>query len=335
MLRPVTGRVCGSRLWLALGALCFAACNTYDESLLVSLGASEPAGGGAGSAGRAGSGSSGAHNTTGGGAHAGYAGESGDSGAGDEAGASGAGPDEAGGTSGGGTVNGGASGTHNGGSSGSAGSVVSGGAPSTGGSPAYELIDDFEDQDGFILPLHKRNGPWYVFHDATAGTILPFAFDLVSGAGAAPGSTTALHVSASKFSDWGAGVGADLVNTAAKKVAYDVSAYKGVRFYAKVATGAVASIKLLVPTTFSDPDGGICMDSVATKKCSDHFFYPVSGLKTSWDVYQVDFADLVQQGFGLPQAALDPKSVYSFQFTASTKVLPLDLWIDDLSFVLE
>ena len=129
------------------------------------------------------------------------------------------------------------------------------------------------------------------------------------------------------------GVGADFVNTAGKKVAYDVSAYSGIRFYAKVATGSQTVIKVLFPTVYSDAEGGKCNDTVTTKRCSDHLFHTVTGLRPTWDQYQIDFDDLVQQGFGLPQASLDPSGVYSVQFTQATKLLPVDLWIDDVSLV--
>jgi hypothetical protein len=198
-----------------------------------------------------------------------------------------------------------------------------------------ELIDDFEDGDLLILPLHKRNGPWYAFHDATVGAVQTFDNKLLGTSNARAGSMSGLHMTATGFTDYGAGFGADFVNTAAKKVPYDVSAYKGIRFYAKIAAGTQSSLKVLFPTTYSDPMGNMCSDTVTGMHCNDHLYYPISSVKATWDVYECDFADLVQQGFGLPQAMLDPASVYSLQFTFVTKVLPADVWIDDVSFVLK
>ncbi|HWZ91469.1 MAG TPA: hypothetical protein VNW92_21555 [Polyangiaceae bacterium] len=261
------------------------------------------------------------------------------------AGAAGASPSSSAGGSSGGPGFGGASGGHAGvetagaSGSGTAGSVTGGlGGATTGGSsgmPGVELIDDFEDQDLLVLLVNKRNGPWYAFHDATATGVQTFGIGLLTGTNARPGSTAALHMTASGFTDYGAGFGADFVNMQAKKVPYDVSAYSGIRFYAKVASGTQASLKLLIPTTYSDPMGGKCDDSVALKKCNDHLYYPVTALKTTWDVYECDFSGLIQQGFGLPQASLDPTSVYSVQFTLLTKLLPADIWIDDVAFVLK
>jgi hypothetical protein len=330
MLHGVSGRVCGNRLGLALSVLGFVACNTYDDSLLVgSLGSSVPADGGSSNGGTSGAAASGGRAQPGGAGQA----EVSDAGSSAEGGAAGQADDgSAGNSSGGqsGTVSGGAAG-----GAGTAGSAIGAGAGGGTVTGNLELIDDFEDQDSFVLLSHQRNGPWYTFSDATAGKVNPVTIALLMGTNAHDSSSAALHLVASGFSDWGAGVGCDLVNQQAKKVAYDVSAYKGVHFYAKVASGSPTALKLLVPTTYSDPDGGKCTDTVSTKRCNDHLFYPLSSLKTSWATYDVLFADLVQQGFGLVQSGLDPASVYSLQFTLPTKLMPVDLWLDDVSFILK
>jgi hypothetical protein len=326
-------------LALALCAFGFAACSTYDDSMLVgTLNPNLPAGGAGTSGGlsHAGAGAGGSLVSAGTGAV-------GDGGGHEDAGAGGTvDGGDAGQSPGGyaGTVTGGASG-----SAGAGGAVITGGTAGVGnaaGAPSgsLELIDDFEDGDGVVIPIHGRNGPWYTFSDATVGGKLspsPFAVSAL-GANAHDDSTAGVHLTASGFTDWGAGVGADLVNVAAKKVAYDVSAYKGVHFYAKIGTGASAGLKLLVTTTYSDPSGGICTDAmpytVPSKRCSDHLYFPKT-IKTTWATYDVLFADLIQQGFGLPQAKLDPKSVYSLQFTMPANLAAVDLWLDDVSFIVK
>jgi hypothetical protein len=334
------------RVALSCALLGLTSCSTYGDDLLMKAtdAAGAAASGGAGLVGGGGataipggSGQGGAIAIAGTGASAGNS---------EEAGAAGVSPTSGGAGSSGTPGFGGASGGHAGaeaaGASGSgiAGSGVTGGlgGSTTGGSsgtPGIELIDDFEDQDLFVLIVNKRNGPWYAFHDATATGVQAFGIDLLTGVNVRAGSTAALHMTASGFTDYGAGLGADFVNLQAKKVPYDVSAYSGIRFYAKVASGTQASLKLLIPTTYSDPMGGKCDDSVALKKCNDHLYYPVTSLKTTWDVYECDFSGLMQQGFGLPQASLDPTSVYSVQFTLLTKLLAADIWIDDVAFVLK
>jgi hypothetical protein len=323
-------------------ALCFTlgsllgstACSTYDDELLAQAqGATNSGASGAPDGGEATS--VGGSEARGGGVAIAGAESSDEGGA---AGASGSVPEiDAGGADSGGAAPVGNGGVPSiGGSSGSSVAGAAGGVTTGGsGGEAIELIDDFEDLDTFILLKNKRNGPWYPFNDATAGGVQTFAVSLLTGADVRAGSTAALHMTASGYTDWGAGVGADFVNTAAKKVPYDVSAYKGIRFYAKIAGGTQPAMKMLVPTTYSDPMGGKCSDSVAGMHCNDHLYYPINPLKTTWDVYECDFAELVQQGFGLPQPSLDPTSVYSVQFTFATKLLAADVWIDDVAFVLK
>ncbi len=312
------------------------ACNTYNESLLTrSLDPSVPAGGDAGNGAGGSSGAAAAGDRSGEAGASGEHGLGGSSGSGGHAGATGGEAGSAGvaaiaGMGGmGGTA--GISGVT--GAAGSAGTLAAG----SGGAPTGEQIDDFEDQDDFILRLSMRNGPWYVFSDATAGTLTPLTIAPLTGADVRPSSnsTAALHLTASGFTDWGAGVGADMVNlSSGKKAPYDVSAYRAIRFYAKIASGTTSTVKVLLPNIYSDADGGKCDDTVTTKRCGDHLFKSVSGLKTTWDVYEVEFSEFTQQPFGLPQPAFDPTGVYSVQFTLTNK-LPVDLWLDDVTFVLQ
>jgi len=328
MLKLVSGRV-----FALLAFTCLAACNTYNDSLLVgSLSPTIPAGGGD-------------SGTSGGGEANGAA-------SGDQGGEAGAGSDSGSGSGGSGHAgaasatagNGGSAGNvaHAGeagigGSPGVAGSAGSAGTPAagSGGAPSTEPIDDFEDQDEFILRVGMRNGPWYVFSDATTtGTLGKLTIAPLTGADARPNSTStaALHLTATGFTEWGAGVGADMVNQMAKKAPYDVSAYRGIRFFAKIASGATTTVKVLVPNIYSDADGAKCTDTDVQKRCGDHLFKSVSGLKTTWEAYEVQFSELTQQAFGLPQTGFDPTGVYSVQFTLANK-LPVDLWLDDVTFI--
>lgn len=314
-----------------------AACSTYGEDLLQSTQGAANSGGndatGGGHTGGA-SGGIGANPGAGTGAGAGAGASSGG-----DAGAAGA--VETGGTGGSTVGNGGTGGAGQSGGGGVGGTATGGGGTATGGAsggtggiPGIEMIDDFEADDASMQMIlkNKRNGYWYAFNDATAAGVQ--AFGIKPSADRA-GSTYALHMTATGFTAYGAGFGADFVNVAKQKVAYDVSAYKGIRFYAKVATSTQTSMKMLIPTTYSDAMGGKCSGTVDLMRCDDHLYCPFTGLKTTWALYECDFADLVQQGFGLPQATLDPKSVYSVQFTFLTKTIPADVWVDDVAFVLK
>jgi hypothetical protein len=331
MLKLVSGRV-----FALLAFTSLAACNTYNDSLLVgSLSPIIPAGGDGGTSGSGGEANGAAANAD----QGGDAGEGSDHGGGGSAGSgqAGAAPGAAAGSGGsaGNVAHAGDAGI--GGSLGAAGGAGSAGMPAagSGGAASTAQIDDFEDQDEFILRVGMRNGPWYVFSDATTtGTLGKLTIAPLTGADVRPSSTStaALHLTASGFTDWGAGVGADMVNQLAKKAPYDVSAYRGVRFYAKIASGTAATIKVLLPNVFSDADGGKCIDTDTKKRCGDHLFKSVSGLKTTWDVYEVKFDEFTQQGFGLPQGLFDATGVYSVQFTLANK-LPVDVWLDDVTFV--
>jgi len=321
--RPVSDRV------VALLALTlFAACNTYSDALLT--GTPTP------TAGASAGGSAGSPGTDTGGAAQGGRAETeegaGAAGDGEEPSAHAGQSNETGG-------NGGSSGASTPGEAGKGGNANHGGnAGSAGGSsgPVGDQIDDFEDQDDFILRLCMRNGPWYVINDGTTtGTTGPTkTFPTLAPADVRPGGTgsAALHLTATGYADWGAGVGADMVNQMGKKAPYDASAYRAIRFYAKIGSGAASTVKVLFPTVYSDADGGKCNDKDTAKRCGDHFFKSVSGLKTTWDLYEVKFTELTQQGFGLPQTSFDPTGLYSIQFTLVNK-LPIDLWLDDVSFV--
>lgn len=318
------------RLIALLALTLLAACNTYNDSLLkATLDPNVPAdGGGSGSAGDSSA-------ALGGDAGAPTEPALGGGGYGGEPAAQAGEANNAGSPGSGGSLGGEPGAGGRGGSVASAGSAGMSSAGASNG-PVGDQIDDFEDQDAFILRLSMRNGPWYVVADTTAtGTTGPsMTIGPLATADLRPNSTgiAALHLAASGFTDWGAGVGADMVNQMAKKAPYDISAYRGIRFYAKVGSGSTSTVKVLLPNTYSDADGGKCSDLVTTKRCGDHLFKSVSGLKTTWDVYQVNFSDLTQQAFGLPQTTIDLTGVYSIQFTLANK-LPIDLWIDDVSFV--
>lgn len=314
------------RVFSVLALAAFAACNTYNESLLQgSLGSSLPAAGAVGMGGSSGDGSGAAagEDTSMEGGAAGEVSSGGSPAGGDGQGGS---PTSEAGSSGNAPL-GGTTGV--GGTAGSSGNGTAG----SGGAPIVPLIDDFEDLDAFVNRVNGRNGPWYVFSDGTkTGTLGPLSIKEFPTADARPDSAAGLHLTASGFTVWGAGVGADMVNQAGKKVAYDVSAYSGIRFYAKIASGTTTTLKVLLPNVHSDVDGGECNETTA--RCGDHLFKTVSGLKTTWAAYEVKFADFTQQGFGKPQTTFDPAGVYSVQFTL-TNTAAIDIWLDDVSFILK
>jgi hypothetical protein len=335
-----------------LAALGVVACSTYDASLLsVSLdpaqagGSAASSGAGAGASGGDTAGSSGSNSDAGLAAvNAGTAGAEPIAGTGGNSGSAGGGSPgggSAGASGGGGAALGGMSGGA--GAAGSAGTSGSAGAlAGAGGAPQYEVIDDFEDQDLILsylssLPAaQRRNGTWYPIKDTTStGMIAPL---MIAPLVADTREGFALHLTASGFKDWGAGLGADFKKAGTVTNPYDVSAYKGIRFYAKVAAGSQTALNVLVPTTSTDAHGNKCSDTTTTPNmhCGDHFLCQINSIKTSWAAYECDFVDLHQQLIpGDFVATFDPTAVYSMQLSLVTKTYAADLWLDDVSFVLK
>src|SRR5581483_12089666 len=72
-----------------------------------------------------------------------------------------------------------------------------------------------------------------------------------------------------------------------KRVTFDASAYRGIRFALRV--GAPATVRLKVPDQDTATPGGICTH------CDDHFGVALHAT-TDWQVFTVLFADMKQGG---------------------------------------
>jgi endo-1,4-beta-D-glucanase Y len=189
-------------------------------------------------------------------------------------------------SSGGNTGSGGSSSsggnTGNGGSSSSGGSTGSGGSSSgrPSGCPAVaDTISDFEEgNNAIVTPQGGRQGWWYVFSDATNNGGMSPAASTTNGITSAalpsgdPNSATCdkwdLEVkSTAAHSTWGAGFGTSMNQilppptgtTAQTKKAYDVSAYDGISFNIKSASGSAPPIWFEMATLNNQPvpDGSI------------------------------------------------------------------------------
>jgi len=178
-----------------------------------------------------------------------------------------------GGPSGGGPGVGG-TGTDTGGAAtgGDAGVVRPNGCPITAG-----LVADFEDggTEPVVLESEGRTGEWEIFNDATSSnqkmTVEP------SG-GTAMCDTSALHVTGSNYSSWGAGVGFSLVGAPSSPTAYNATTrnFTGLRFKAKLGSGADSKspVRFNVSTPWTESTenpGGQCTatTSSTTKAAAD------------------------------------------------------------------
>jgi hypothetical protein len=248
-----------------------------------------------------------------------------------------------------------------------------GGGTGAGGSGAVELkadnlISNFEDTVAVVVQAGTppRNGYWYSYNDGSTGCMqVPRAANkmvtppieaeqyIPSTPATFPDNGTAsnslaLHTSFEGCSTWGGGVGADLNQPPAvdggtydgPKVPYDVSAYKGLVFWAMSTPGKENHLRVKVNMVdeTKDVDGGECKeDGVAHQvgKCSDAwgqlFTLPTNG---NWARVLVDFSDKTkfkQEGWGdiFPWNAT---RVVSIQIQSTNPGEPYDFWVDDMYF---
>ncbi|HEV8548595.1 MAG TPA: hypothetical protein VGQ57_06195 [Polyangiaceae bacterium] len=206
------------------------------------------------------------------------------------------------------------------------------------------VIDDMEDGDAYILAAAGRYGGWWTDGDATTGASMVPAQWSLSNRLAAPellpeprcGSLHAMHVTGQGFTDWGAVLGADLVegttpNGDSRVLPYDASAYQGVEFYARIGDTSIGTLRYQVSDVNSQPEGGRCtLNGGTSDGCYDSFGVAIN-LDTTWRHYKIPFSGLSQQNFGLPADGVVSNAVYqiTFDFPASSV---FDFWMDDLKF---
>jgi len=161
-------------------------------------------------------------------------------------------------------------------------------------------------------------------------------------------STFALNAQWNNCSVWGAGVGADFNQPPAPdggiymgpKQEYDISAYKGIVFWAMATPGS--DTQLRVKVNMSDEtkiaDGGKCDETqpdIGTNKCSDAwgqtFSLPTNG---SWAKITVNFSDTTkfkQEGWG-HTFPWNPAHAVSLQIQGRDTGESYDFWLDDVYF---
>jgi hypothetical protein len=289
-------------------------------AILINGCASEPASKGTGgSGGSSGSGGSGAGGSGAGGSGAGGsgAGGSGAGGSGSGAGGSGAGGSGAGGS--------GAGGSGAGGTGGPMGTVTIAGE---------DMLDDMDDGDAAVLAQGERIGYWYSYNDMTAGGMQTPAdgADFTMEDCGFNGKGKCAHVKGMGFKTWGAGFGFDLNNSGmvgVKKGTYDLSAYKGIAFWAK--SNVPFKISIALAGVIPVEEGGTCvMPAMPNVKedCHDTHGKQILRPSAEWTQYVVPFSDLKQPGYG-KAVAWDAKQVMSIQFDIGMN-LTFDVHVDEV-----
>jgi hypothetical protein len=190
------------------------------------------------------------------------------------------------------------------------------------------MIDNFEDGDGALIPNGGRQGYWYTFNDATEGSTQTPAVDMVlPETGGAAGTNMAIHTTGSGFAEWGAGIGIDLNNAGdgmggnGIKMAYDSSAFTGIVLMAKGNGQLRASVQ--IEATIPPEEGGTC-----ALDCDPHG--KVLLLSEEWQQFTLPFDQLNQEGWGTP-ASWDANKIVGLQFKVA-KDVTFDFWVDEIGF---
>lgn len=193
------------------------------------------------------------------------------------------------------------------------------------------LIDDLEDGNGALPLVGERNGGWYFASDQTPGASAAPAPDQSAAieAEAIPGgrcgSRYAIRVTGQGYRDWGTVVGVGLN----WERAVDVSAFRGIRFWARRGEQHSVSVRVQFQDKNSAPQGGVCMQEAGN--CYDNFGTDLVPLDTEWQLYQIDFGRLEQRDFGVPADALDTRNLFTIEWALGPGTV-FDFWVDDLWF---
>jgi hypothetical protein len=230
---------------------------------------------------------------------------------------------------------------------------------------SYTRIDDMESMDGrdeWSPPAGASRGYWgtktgdgqsdHISPDESSWSYAPVPTPYETFPGITSTHAARLRTVQPLVDTWGAGMAlpfappADAVVGPPKTPGFgllpvDLSAYKGITFWAMAAQDPQDTTSILVQfwdkNTF--PGGGPCLDADGgTSQCYSGFATTLS-LTGEFKQYTIDFSTLAQEGWGfhpLPDA-LDLQSVYMISVHVNSSGVPsslsFDVWIDDLYFV--
>ena len=192
------------------------------------------------------------------------------------------------------------------------------------------LIDDGEDGNNQNLPNDNRGGYWYTFRDKKGTTIEPVAGEdggtfAMSEGGHGSQFAARYHGKIGTGAPLFAGMGMNFVDP---KATYDASKYAGIAFWAKKAENSTGKVRLKVPDSNTDPEGGVCTE------CFNDFGADLN-LTTDWKQYIFPFTTMKQMpGWGNPRKPhITPSKIYGIQFQVNVPSANYDIYIDDLKFI--
>jgi hypothetical protein len=205
-----------------------------------------------------------------------------------------------------------------------------------------DLISDFESGSAEVFKAGGRSGSWFTFNDGS-GMQTPVrtpSGPLSADMGGACNSQYAMHTTGTGFTVWGAGIGATLTpgaGDAGGKASYDASGYRGIAFWAKVASPT--SVRVSVPDGNTAAEGGVCLDTTdrtSARRCGDYFGADLQ-IGTTWQAYTFEFATAAQSTWGLlVPTGLDKAHIFAFHAQVrGTPSAPanFELWLDNVRFV--
>jgi hypothetical protein len=212
--------------------------------------------------------------------------------------------------------------------------------PSTPGAPigstgfkecaAEGLIDDGEDGNNQNLPNDNRGGYWYTFRDKKGTTIDPVAGEdggtfAMSEGGHGSQFAARYHGKIGTGAPLFGGMGMNFVDP---KAPYDASKYAGISFWAKTGDNSTPKVRLKVPDTNTDPEGGVC------KECFNDFGGDLT-LTKEWKLYIFPWKSMKQMpGWGSPRKPhITPAKIFGVQFQVNVPSANYDIFIDDLKFI--
>jgi hypothetical protein len=202
-----------------------------------------------------------------------------------------------------------------------------------------DIISTFEDGTGNVNQAAGRGGGFYMYNDGTGMQTPPTGMLPPAASVSRCGSTYALCMSGKNFMTWGAGMGTDFAPLGPKgadgmgtKMTYDASKYKGVAFWAKSNSAMTVPVRVSFKDKDTAPEGGLCDKSMSSgaEACNDDFGKALM-FSSTWQPFNVTFAELRQGAWGKAFPSFMAQNVYSIQFQVS-QGLDFDVCVDDLVF---
>jgi endoglucanase len=192
------------------------------------------------------------------------------------------------------------------------------------------MLDDGEDGNNQNLPIGDRGGYWYTFRDKKGTTIEPTAGEdggtfAMSEGGHNSQFAARFHGKIGTGAPLFGGMGMNFVDP---KAPYDASKYAGIAFFARRGENSTPKVRLKVPDSNTDPDGGACTE------CFNDFGGDLN-LTTDWKMYIYPWKSMKQMpGWGNPRKPhVNQAKIYGIQFQVNVPSANYDIYIDDLKFI--